>query len=375
MLTIVDKAGPALEAVRAGAFHYIVKPFDRKELLNSLKNALSGRGGSAGRLSFGVFSEGEGSGTMVGRSPVMLALYRRIRDVAALDTNILVSGETGTGKELIARTIHESGPRRRGPFVPLNCAAISTDLAKSELFGHERGAFTGAFSTHKGKFEQAHEGTLFLDEIGTMPLSVQAKLLRVLEDRLVTKIGSEKTVEVDLRVIAATNVDLLRAVAEGGFREDLYYRLSAIHLKAPPLRERGEDVNLLIRHFVLKHRGMLPRPVPDFSPRVLEILRTLPWKGNVRELENTILALLCSRRQGRIEPEDLPAEMLVPSIGTGPQGRSPETRPFLEQIESSEKTIIRDALHKANNNRVKAARLLDIHESTLYRKMKKYGLK
>ncbi|MHC5035809.1 MAG: sigma-54-dependent transcriptional regulator [Planctomycetota bacterium] len=376
MLTIVDRAGPAVEALQAGAVQYLVKPFEEKKLRKTIQEALEEYRWRSVPCSRGAESDEPGCCGMVGRSPVMRRLYRGIRDVALLDTNVLIHGETGTGKELIAQAIHEIGPRFRGPFVPLNCSAIGSDLAESELFGHEKGAFTGAHSTHKGKFEQAHEGTLFLDEIGTMPLSVQAKLLRVLEDRVVYRIGSETGIRVNLRIIAATNIDLVRAVTEGRFREDLYYRLSAIRLKAPPLRERSDDIPLLARHFVQRHRWVAPHRGLTFSPSVMKILTSHSWRGNVRELENTILRLLCLRKKGRIEPEDLPSELL----GSRSEKRLPGSARgadlnLLGQRERSERTVIQEALHRANGNRVEAARLLRIHESTLYRKMKKYCLK
>ncbi|MDY6854483.1 MAG: sigma 54-interacting transcriptional regulator [Thermodesulfobacteriota bacterium] len=299
---------------------------------------------------------------MIGRNREMQKIYDLIPDVAQSNATILITGESGTGKELVSRAIHESSPRNEGPFIVANCAAYPSDLLESELFGHEKGAFTGAIRCKKGRFEQAHKGTLFLDEIGEVSLATQILLLRVLQDRRFERVGGEKTMKVDVRIIAATNRDLEAAVNQRKFREDLFYRLNVINIHLPPLRERTDDIPLLSRHFLEKHSILENKKVKDISKEAIDLLLDYHWPGNARELENVISRAVILTKGDTIESDHI-------SLST----RSVRLLPDIS-LSETEKQLITKALSETNWNKQKAARKLEISRSTLYSKIKRYNL-
>jgi len=298
---------------------------------------------------------------LIGQSKVMQDVYDLIRDVAPTNATVLITGENGTGKELAAMAIHECSTRKNGPFVVANCSAYPSTLLESELFGHEKGAFTGAIRTKKGRFELAHKGTIFLDEIGEIPLSTQVLLLRVLQNRCFERVGGERTIEVDVRVIAATNKDLKKEIAAGRFREDLYYRLNVFHIHMPPLRERKEDIPLLCDYFLKKFCKELRKEIKGFTPNAMKTLINYDWPGNVRELENVVYQVTILAKKEVISRDLLPAHI----IGYTKKDTS---------LAEYEKKLILEVLKECNWNKHKAARRLNITRSTLYSKMKKYGL-
>jgi len=363
MVTAVNDVRKAVEAMKAGAFDYITKPFEEEDLVVALEKALE-----KALLNREVVSlrrevaEAYGHGEMVGETPCMKELGRTLDRVADQDVSVLVTGESGTGKELIARALHYRGARRRGPFVAVNCARFGIELAESELFGHVKGAFTGATSAHRGSFEQADGGTLFLDEIGAMPFDAQSKLLRVLEEKRITPLGAERSREVDVRLVAATNVDLARAVRRNRFREDLYYRLKVIQIQAPTLRARQEDIPLLVDHFLARHGRSVGSPVRSVSPKAMEILKCQFWRGNVRELGNVILTLMCTAEKETIEAEDLGAPVLDVDGGE-PAGRG-VTR---EELVSS--------LEAAQWNLTASGRILGVHRNTVRNLMDRFEVR
>jgi len=307
-------------------------------------------------------------------------VYTLIEKVAPTSTSVLITGESGTGKELVARAIHFMSPRESGPFISINCAGLPETLLESELFGHEKGAFTGAIALRKGRFELADKGTLFLDEVGEMPLALQAKLLRVLQERTFERIGGTKSLKVDVRIIAATNKDLKEEVEQGRFREDLYYRLNVLNIHLPPLRERLDDIPMLTAHFVAKFAKELNRPHLDIAPETVRFLTTLPWEGNVRELENTIerAAVLCS--DDLIRPEDVQPdspsdqETLAWSDQLDIDQCFPPGVPLPDILHAIEKRLVERALENADHVQARAAEHLGITKSLLQYKMKKYGL-
>src|SRR5207245_1607481 len=289
LVTAVKTVRIAVDAMKLGAFDYLTKPFDEDELLSLIHRALEKR--SLEREVAFLRSElarQHDFDELIGQHPEMQKLYRLISQVARTTTAVVISGESGTGKELIARAIHRQGPRRDKPFVAVNPAALSDSLVESELFGHEKGAFTGAFQRKLGRFELAQGGTLFLDEIATLRPELQAKLLRVLQEREIERVGSGRAIKIDVRIIAATNVDLTEAVARGGFRDDLYYRLNVVHLAVPPLRARREDIPLLVRHFIRRFNHEFGKRIDGPTPEALAALCAYGWPGNVRELQNVV---------------------------------------------------------------------------------------
>jgi DNA-binding NtrC family response regulator len=353
----------AVQAVRAGAFDYISKPFNIAEVRATVARALAP--GSPD-----VATEDSGSGAppegIIGRTAGMLAVYKQIAYATDSAAPVLIQGESGTGKELVARAIHVHGKRAARPFVAVNCGAITETLLESELFGHVRGAFTGAIADRKGVFEQAHSGTVFLDEIGDMPPAMQVKLLRVLQDGEVRPVGGNRSIQTDARVVAATNVDLDRSVADQRFRQDLYYRLSVIVIHLPPLRERREDIPLLIEQFVRNASGRTGRHV-TVSPEAIAALASCRWPGNVRELENTIERLVVFSR-GRIELQDLPDTVLAaPSL----EERMFQDLPALDELE---RRYLVHVLAAVGGNRSRAAEALGIDRRTLYRMAERFGI-
>ena len=312
---------------------------------------------------------------MVGKSPAMRQIVEVIRQVSRWDTTVLVRGESGTGKELIARAIHYNSRRAKGPFIKVNCAALPESLLESELFGHEKGAFTGAQTLRQGLFERANEGTLLLDEIGEMPLVLQAKLLRILQEREFERIGGHQTIKVDIRVIAATNRDLQAMVKEGTFREDLFYRLNVIHLILPPLRDRREDISLLANHFLQKFSSENQRDIIDIDPMAMSLLTAWSWPGNIRELSNVIERAVVMNSGPIIFSEDLPPQIRQPVCNAGEAKTAPVgERNLKEEIKRVEKRIIMEVLEQQEGNRTRTALMLGISRRALMYKLQEYGI-
>ncbi len=374
VLTAYGTIETAVETMKLGAADYIIRPFEMETVELAVARALAM--GLMQRENRFLRDEVErGWGEFIGRSTKMHELYELIQQVAPARSSVLIVGETGTGKELVARAIHQASGRS-GLFVPLNCAAIPADLLESELFGHQKGAFTGAHRDRMGKFELANGGTIFLDEISEMPLALQAKLLRVLQEGTVERLGAQRAIKVDLRIVAATNRDPQQAVDEGVMRQDLYFRLNVVRIDVPPLRERQEDVQLLAEHFLQQYSTELARPTPRLSEASLQSLLSYAWPGNVRELENLMerAAVLC--RSQIIEPQLLPLNQ-TPTPATTPiadETTAFETLLMNDHIEALERQLIKTALERSGDNKSAAARLLGVSERTLWYKLKKYGL-
>ena len=313
-------------------------------------------------------------GQIVSQNKTMLDLFQLIKKVASTSTNILITGESGTGKELIARSIHQQGNRRDGPFVAINCAAIPSELMESEMFGHEKGAFTGAHTRTIGKFEYANGGTLFLDEISALRSDLQAKLLRVLQEREIERIGSNKPIKIDIRIISATNTDLNHSVLQGKFRQDLYFRLNVVPISVPPLRERKEDIPLLARHFLAKLNVAFNKKIQGFSEKALDALMRYHWPGNIRELENLIERIVVlSNSNDLIELKDVPLEILMNS-GQDIVDLEPKTGGLIKIREAFEKRIILNVLETTRWNQTEAAKILKINRNTLIQKAKQFGI-
>jgi DNA-binding NtrC family response regulator len=364
----------AVEVIKAGAADFIAKPFQFDELMHVLTNALEQkRLKSENAYLHQQLDERFGLGSMIGKSAAMRALFQLVETVAPTTATIMITGETGTGKEMVARAIHQTSPRHRERFVAINVSAIPETLLDAELFGHVRGAFTGAVAMRQGRLEQADKGTLFLDEVGTMPMPLQMKLLRVLQEREFERLGDTRTIKVDVRIVAATNADLSKMVKEGSFREDLYYRLNVIHVQLAPLRERPEDIPLLVRRFIEK---LSKEPVTiTVSQEAMRRLMSFAWPGNVRQLENAVeraLALLGSRRQ--IEVTDLPPDLQTAADeSTKPTLDLPEQGVDLPALVSRiEQDMIGRALARTENNKGAAARLLGLKRTTLVEKLKRF---
>jgi len=372
MITAHGSTATAVEAMKLGAYDYINKPFDIEELKLVIAKALE-----VGDLKSKVqrleneISDRYSFHNIIGKSEAMQKIYHLIEQVVDTSANILVQGESGTGKELVARALHYAGERKRGPFIQVNCAALPESLLESELFGHEKGAFTGAVEQRQGRFERANGGTIFLDEIGEIAQHVQVKLLRVLQERSFERVGGQHTIKVDVRVIAATNRDLAKEMREGRFREDLFYRLNVIPFKMPSLRERKEDIPLLIEHFLHKYdkKGL----IKSISTAANKVLVEYPWPGNIRELENTIERLAIVSPGPVLEVKDLPLELV------NPQGSMPTANIVLPSeginLEELEKDLLEQALHLAQGNKTRAAKLLGLTRHTLLYRLEKFGLK
>jgi len=367
----------AVEAIKRGATDFVTKPFQFDELLHVLDSALEQRRLKSENAYLRSELERRYSFSgIVGRSRPMRDLFQLLETVSATSSTILVSGETGTGKELVARAIHHNSPRRSCQFVAINCSAIPETLLEAELFGHVRGAFTGAVGNRVGRFEQAHKGTLFLDEVGTMGAPLQMKLLRALQEREVERVGDSRPIKVDVRVIAATNSDLVKLVAAGTFREDLFYRLNVIPVRLPPLRDRREDIPLLVQHFLDRFCREMnpPRPSMTVSQQAMRQLMAYGWPGNVRQLENALeraVALGAGRTQ--IELSDLPPD--VQELGEAP-AQGPLVLPdggidFAEFVGSVERDLIRQSLERTGGNKGRAAQLLNLKRTTLVEKLKR----
>ena len=375
LLTAYGTVESAVTAMKKGAYDYILRPFDVEAVEVVVTRALALE--RVQRENQFLRAEVEkGWGEFIGRSAAMQQQYELICQVAPTHTSVLITGESGTGKELAARAIHRASPRRGALFVPINCAAIPADLLESELFGHTKGAFTGAYSERVGKFAMADGGTIFLDEVTELRSSLQAKLLRVLQENVIERLGSNRSVAIDIRVIAATNQDVRRAIQQGTLREDLFYRLNVFTITMPPLRDRLEDVALLADHFIGKHATRLGRERPPLSVAALARLQSYVWPGNVRELENVIERALVLSRGEQIEVQHLPREIVSTVELASPLVSAPPSQSLslIPAVENLEKTLIAQALEQAAGNKAKAARLLDISERTLWYKVKKYSL-
>ena len=381
VITAFAEVDKAVTAMQAGAYNYLAKPFSNDELIITLKK---------GAQHYSLIRENtrlrdeikgkSGFSGMVGKNPKMLQVYQLIEKVSPTHASVLITGESGTGKELVAKAIHMNSPRESKPFIAVNCAALSDNLLESELFGHQKGAFTGAVTMRKGRFELADQGTIFLDEVGEIPLALQAKLLRVLQEKTFERVGGGKTIEVDVRIISASNKDLREEVAGGRFREDLFYRLNVIPVNLPALRERMDDMRLLADFFIAKYQRELAKPALRISGDAMKLLMKLPWEGNIRELENTIerAAILCSGDV--IEAEDVQPDTLYsderPAWGQDMDLRQivPDNAGLNEVLYAVEKQMLTQALMETDYVQARAAENLGITKSLLQYKMKKYQI-
>ncbi len=374
VITALGGSAAAIEAMKLGAYDYITKPFDLDEVLFTVRRALTQKALVA-QVQALTAPDGEtmgaGEDELVGRSPVMLGVFKTIGRVAGTLEPVLITGESGTGKELVANAIHANSDRSSGPFIKVNCAALSPMLLESELFGHERGAFTGAVARRAGRFEQAHRGTLFLDEVGELGIDLQAKLLRVLQTGQFERVGGEETLQTDVRLVAATNRDLTVLIAEKKFRDDLYYRLNVVSVELPPLRERREDIPLLAEHFV--HRLALKYHWPHLAlaPDAVQALCEQPWPGNVRQMQN-VLSRAAILARGRLI---LAADIKPPVAAASATTPAPAPLALKDILAETERRVIREALEQAGWNRTKAARLLGISRRQLFDKIQQYGLR
>jgi DNA-binding NtrC family response regulator len=361
----------AIQAMKIGASDYITKPFDREELLRAVQQILEGR-----RLRQEVdrlrreLKQTYDFPNIVGRSPSMQKVFARMRGAAAHDSSVLIVGETGTGKELVARAIHYHSPRAEQPFVPVNCGAIPRDLFESELFGHRKGAFTGASRDTIGLVRAADKGTLFLDEVTEMPLEIQVRLLRVLQERKVRPVGDVAEAAVDVRFLAATSIPAEQAIRAGKLRQDLFYRIGVITIDLPPLRERPDDIPFLAQHFLERFNRVFPNKVEAIDPKAIDLLSIYAWPGNVRELANVIESVFALGASGRVLPEDLPEH-----FRERPVARPGEAAPAgPEALVDAERRAVEQALRAARGNKSRAASILGISRTRLYNKLRLYGL-
>src|SRR5262252_236700 len=365
----------AVEAVREGAFDYISKPFNVNEVVATARRALEDRGadrGAEGPALDALKDYSEASG-LIGHSPRMIEVYKEIALVAPSRSTVMIVGESGVGKELVARAIHRNSLRASGPFIAVNCGALTETLLESELFGHVKGSFTGAVSDKRGLFEEANGGTIFLDEIGDTSLALQVKLLRALQEGEIRRVGSAKAIRFDARVLAATNRDLERDVKEGRFREDLYYRLSVVTLPVPPLRERREDIRLLAAHALKRARESGARAV-TLAEESIALLEQFGWPGNVRELENTLEHAALYAKGAVITPEDLPEKIRKHSISAKRSGRIQTMFADLPSLEELERRYLIYVLQSVAGSRTRAAEVMGIDRRTLYRMAERYGI-
>ncbi len=375
LLTAYGTVESAVQAMKLGAYDYILRPFDVEAVERVITRALTTERTRRENLFLREEVE-KGWGEFVGRSAAMQHVYDLIHQVAPSNTNVLITGETGTGKELAARAIHRASPRHKALFVPINCAAIPDDILESELFGHMRGAFTGAAHDRAGKFETAQGGTIFLDELTEMPLPMQAKLLRVLQEREIERLGSNRRVAVDMRVIVATNRNPQQAVQSGVLREDLFYRINVFTIEMPPIRARVEDIPLLVQHFLEHHGTKLGHEHLQISNQAVQSLQQYEWPGNVRELENVLERAAVLSRGKLIDSSHLPQEIVSPkvSLPVTKNPALPESGSLPQAVEQLERELIAKTLADTGDNKAKAARMLDISERALWYKVKKYRL-
>jgi len=375
LMTAYGSVSDAVAAMKRGAADYLTKPFEREELLLVLEKALKQRRLEEEVVALrGALRDRYRLGNIIGASPAMREVFSLIERIAGTDVPVLILGESGTGKELVARALHERSRRAPGPFVALNCAAVPDTLLESEFFGHERGAFTGAVRAHPGRFEQAAGGTLFLDEIGAMRIDLQAKLLRAIQEREIQRLGSTAATPVDARIVAATGENLEEAIRRKTFREDLFYRLNVVPLRLAPLRERPEDIPLLVSHFLEKAAARFGREAPAVSPEVMDRLQIHPWLGNVRELENCIERMVLLARGPRLVPEDLPPDLRRGPEAADGSGAAFQLPPGGVRLPEMERHLIAQALRRTRGSLAPAARLLGISYKTLQYRIRKFSL-
>jgi two-component system NtrC family response regulator len=376
MMTAYGTIEMAVEAMKKGAYDYITKPFENEELKLTIHKALENyRLLKENRRLSQALSDRYKYGNIIGKSKPMREIYDLVDKVAQSKASVLITGPSGTGKELIAKAIHYNGPRNKRPFISINCGALTETLLESELFGHERGAFTGAVAMKKGRFELADEGTLFLDEVGEMPPPLQVKLLRVLQEMEFERVGGTKTIKVDVRVVSASNRNMKEDVIKGTFREDLFYRLNVIHIEVPPLRERTEDIRLLVHHFIAKYREDGGERKIELSPETWKAFYGYAWPGNVRELENVVeRAVVLNSGNGEIGLNDLPPEFSNRTETLNVDGFIPLEAPLQSTLENIEEKLIRRALKHCNYVQAHAAEKLGITKSLIQHKMKKYNI-
>jgi two-component system, NtrC family, response regulator HydG len=378
IMTAYSSVDSAVKAMKSGAYDYLTKPLDVDELLLLIEKALRHTRLEKENL---LLKEQLGSrfdfANIIGRSPAMKKLLETVALVAPTDATVLILGESGTGKELVANAIHQNSPRKGHPLIKINCAALPETLLESELFGHEKGAFTGAVSARQGRFQQAHDGTIFLDEIAEMPLPLQSKILRVLQEREFQPVGGSKTIKVNTRIVTATNKNLQEEIQANRFREDLYYRINVVSLTAPALRERRDDIPLLADHFLKRFAEKNKKALQGFTPKAMDLLMRHDWPGNIRELENAIERAVIMARGQRITPEEFPA----PLRGPEPKWSEPEAEapvqaaepPVERSLKQLEKETILRTLAENGGNRTRTANILGISRRTLQLKLKEYG--
>ncbi len=384
VMTAYGTMNTAIEAMRMGAYEYTLKPFDVPWMKETIEKALASKETMERMVAYPPIGEGEGRGdVIIGNSQEMQKVYKMIGQIAEKDVTVLIRGDSGTGKELFARAIYQHSRRASKPFIAVNCAAIPDTLLESELFGYERGAFTGARERRIGKFEQSDRGTMFLDEIGDMSLSTQTKILRVIQEGEFTRLGGSDLIKVDVRLIVATNRDLEKAIQEGRFREDLYYRLNVISIHLPPLRERKEDIPELVKYFLKKFGQELGKSIRSIDIEAMDKLMQYDWPGNVRELENCLKRAVILAKTSSLSSEDL---QIPPDIGVGTRNRRSMEELLEEALNEAfvsentdvmakvERILILKALQKTGGNQVRAARLLGISRNTLRNRIEKYGI-
>ncbi len=377
MITAYGTIENAVDAMKMGAVDYVLKPIDIYDLRLRVDKAISAKNMRKEIVYLkSEVSKKYGFQNIIGNSKAMREVYEKVMQIAPTKSNVLILGESGTGKELIAKAIHYNSPRKDKPFIALNCAAIAESLFESELFGHEKGAFTGAVEKRVGKFEMAHMGTLFLDEVGEIPLPIQVKLLRVLEEKEFMRVGGTRLIKVDVRLISATNADLEKAVKENKFREDLYYRLKVVTIELPPLRERKEDIPLLVSHFVEEFCRENNKRIDSIDKEVMEFFMEYDWPGNVRELRNTIENMVVMAKKNRLTLEDVPIYNKKREDKREEKDREVFKIDFTPEmsLKDIEREVIRKALLKVNGNKTKAAKMLKIGLRTLQRKVKSLNL-
>jgi len=365
----------AVEAMRSGAFNYLLKPLDLAQLRAATEKAVeSARLKQANIELKRRLDEKFGFEGVIGDSPMMRDVIERLKRIAPTNASVLIQGETGTGKELVAQAIHQNSPRKNKPFVALNCAALSENILESELFGHVRGAFTDASADRIGKFEYAHGGTMFLDEVGDMPLPTQIKLLRVLENGEITRVGSNEPIKVNVRILSATNRNLEDSIAAGTFRSDLYHRLKVVTIRLPTLGERSQDIPILIDYFIKQFTAQHAKPIKGVSSAARHKLLAFDWPGNVRQLRNVVESMVVVDYDGLLDVDDLPEELAGPPEPIGEPSTASLTALVGKPLTEIERLFVTETLRLTAGNREEAAKMLGIGERTLYRKIKEYGL-
>ncbi|MDA8217010.1 MAG: sigma-54 dependent transcriptional regulator [Dehalococcoidales bacterium] len=375
LMTAFGSSNLAIKAIQLGAYDYITKPFELDDVLLTINRFFEYQNlATEVKVLRTQLEARDPSERIVGRSGKMMEVFKTIGRVARSEATVLITGDTGTGKELVAEVLHNNSSYRTGPMIKVACAALPETLLESELFGHEKGSFTGALNQRKGRFELAHKGTIFLDEIGEMTLATQKKLLRVLQEREFERVGGTVSVKVDTRVVTATNKNLADEVAAGHFREDLYYRLNVIHLHLPPLRERKDDIPLLTEHFLHKHRFGADSPPAKITEEAMQVLMRHDWPGNVRELENCIERAVVLAQGGIITSQHLVLSPLTERRFVNIEEKVHGQVPLKEVLAEVEKQLIMEALNQAQGNRSQAAKMLGIYRRLLYTKMREYGI-